>query len=318
MDWSFLPALTAFTAVALAVGTSYLLLSWLANAMGTWLRRFRRARPVSCRPGEVVHQALKITGQRWDQYRTATLLFSVSLILLLIFGRHGWWADWPAGVYAFIGFVLVLVLSLGMTRLVQLMRYRGRLSRLLDAHIEVAQRLTEAQLRGNRVYHAVPIGGGIIDNVVVGSNGVYTVSLVTPPEKNFESVSFRRGGLIFQPGAVRHDLRQYGQTIVALTRALSECVGEPVVVQPVIIAADCRIEEAQEDGPLLVSMESCMSFVGWKDQRAFLMADDIAKINDWLSCQSLEHQPRSLRQMAKCLHGQFDKPATARASSGFR
>jgi len=205
--------------------------------------------------------------------------------------------------------VHILLLGFSIVGMIQLIRYRLRLSSLLYAHIEVAQRLTEAQLRGNRVYHAVPIGDAIIDNVVVGSNGVYTVSLVTSPAQDCESVSFRRGGLVFQPGAVRHDLRQYGKTIIALTRALSEQVSEPVVVQSVVIVPDCRIEEAQDDGPLLVSMESCMSFVGWKDQRAFLMEDDIAAINDWLSRQVLEQKSRSLRQMASCLNEQVNRPA---------
>ena len=236
-------------------------------------------------------------------------MFCVSLVLLIGFGRHGWWPVLPVGLNAFIAVVLLLMLGFGIARMLQLVRYRARLARLLDTHIEVAQRLTEAQLRGNRVYHAVPIGDAIIDNVIVGSNGVYTVSLVPRPVQNCESVSFRRGGLIFQPGAVRHDLRQYGKTIIALTRALSECVSEPLVVQPVIIVPDCRIEEGEEDGPLLVSMESCMSFVGWKDKRAFLMEDDIAAINDWLTRQVLEQKPRSLRQMANCLNGQIERPA---------
>jgi len=303
MDWSYFLALTAFTAVAFVVGASYLLLSRLVNLIVNLLRRFRRSRPVSCRPGEVVHQALKITGRRWDQYRTAALLFCVSLALLLGFGRFGWWPDLSVGVYVAIGVVLVFMLGLGAVRMLKLMRLRFRLSHLLDAHIEVAQRLTEAQLRGNRVYHAVPIDGGIIDNVVVGSNGVYTVSLVTPPVQGCESVSFRRHGLVFQPGALRHDLRQYREAIVALTRALSEYAGAPVIVQPVVVVSDCRIDEVPEDGPLLVSMESCTSFIGWKDPRAFLMEDEIAKINNWLSRQSLERQSRSLRQMVNGLNG---------------
>ena len=309
MDWSILLALIAFTAVAFLVGASYLLLSRSLDMAGSLLQRFRHSRPVSCRPGEVVHQALKITGRRLEQYRTAALLFCVSLALLLGFGRHGWWPDRPIGIYAVIGAVLLLMLGFGIIKLFQLMRYRVRLLRLLDAHLEVAQRLTEAQMRGNRVYHAVPIGGGVIDNVVVGSNGVYTINLVTPPVQGCESVSFRRRGLIFQPGAIRHDPHQYQKSITALTRALSECVGETVIVQPVIVVQDCRIEESQEDGPLLVSMESCTSFVGWKDKQAFLMENDIALINDWLSRQGLEHQPRSLRQMANSLHGQIDRPA---------
>jgi len=58
-------------------------------------------------------------------------------------------------------------------------------------------------------------------------------------------------------------------------------------------------------------MESCTAFVGWKNKNAFLMDDDIEKINDWLSRQVLEHQPRSGRQLADCLDGQVNRPALA-------
>ena len=311
MDWSLFPTLIAFTTVSLSVGVAYLLLSWLAYTLGGLLRRFRPVRPVSCRPGEVVHQALKVTGRRWDQFRTAALLFCVSLALLLGFGRTGWWPEPSVGVYIAIGLTLLFVIGFGAAVMLQLVRYRVRLSKLLDAHIEVAQRLTEAQLRGNRVYHAVPIGSGIIDNVVVGSNGVYTINLVTPPAQDCESVNYRRNGLVFLPGALRNDLRPYREAIVALTRELSRCVSNPVVVQPVVVIADCRIDEAPEDGPLLVTMESCTAFVGWKNKSAFLMDDDIEKINDWLSRQVLAHQPRSGRQLADCLAGQVSRPALA-------
>lgn len=311
MDLSLLPALTAFTSLAFAVAATYLLLAGFANIVGILFRHFRPPRSVSCRPGEVVHHALKISGRQWDHYRTAALLFCVSLILLLGFGRHGWWPDFSAGIYGIVGFVLAIVLSFGAVKSFNLIRYRSRLSNLLDAHIDVAQRLTEAQLRGNRVYYAVPVDDGIIDNVVVGSNGIYTVSLVMPPANGVESVQFRRRGLVFQPGAVRHDLRQYGRSIVALTKALSACVGDPVIVQTVIVVPNCRIEEAQEDGPLLVSMESCNSFVGWKDPRAFLMDDDLAKVNDWLSRQFLEQRPSSMQQLVSGLEGQANQPVVA-------
>jgi hypothetical protein len=309
MNWSLLPTLIVFTAVALSVGAVYLLLSWLANALGRLLRRFRPVRPVSCRPGEVVHQALKMTGRRWDQLRTAALLFCVSLALLVGFGRTGWWPELSVGIYIAIGLVLLLLIGFGATVMVQLVRYRVRLSKLLNTHIEVAQRLTEAQLRGNRVYHAVPLGGGIIDNVVVGSNGVYTINLVTPPAKDCESVNYRRNGLVFLPGALRNDMRPYREAIVALTGELSRCIGNPVVVQPVVVVADCRIGEAPEDSPLLVTMECCTTFIGWKNNNAFLMDHDIEKINDWLSRQVLEHQTRSGRQLADCLDGDVIRPA---------
>jgi hypothetical protein len=232
-----------------------------------------------------------------------------SALLLLIFGRRDWWADMSVSLHAAIAAALVFILGFGVVKLIQLARYRMRLANLLDTHAAVAQRLVEAQLRGNRVYHSVPIGKGIIDNLVVGSNGVYTVQLLPPPDNRCESVRADAGGLSFQPGDLYCDLRKHKHQTTLLERALSESVGSPVTVLPVIIVPGCAIEPTPVKRPLLVSMESCTAFIGWKEPGAFLMAEDIEEVNRWLNAQAFEKPPRSLQALAGVLDTQIERPA---------
>lgn len=309
MDLPLLTSSLFFTAVALTVSLSYLAIAALVAAAKAFLAGFRRVRPVSRRPGEIVHQALKITGRRWDQYRTAALLFVASILLLMIFGRRDWWADMSLSLHVAIAAALLLILGFGVVKMIQLARYRIRLAKLLDTHITVAQRLVEAQLRGNRIYHSVPIGKGIVDNLVLGSNGIYTVQLFPVPENRYESVCAEPGSLTFQPGDINCDLSRHKHQTTLMARALSQLVGSSVTVLPVIVVPDCNIKPSSVDRPLLVSMESCTAFIGWKDPAAFLMDEEIAEIDRWLSTRVSGKPFRSLQAVAGVLDAQIARPA---------
>ena len=309
MGLSFFPVYIFFIAVALTVSLSYLTISSLVAATHGLVARFGRARPISRRPGEVVHQALKITGRRWDQYHTAGLLFLASILPLLVLGRRDWWANMSIGLLVAIAASLLFIFGFGVAKMIQLARYRIRLSNLLDTHNAVAHRLVEAQLRGNRVYYSVPIGKTIIDNLIVGSNGVYSVNLLPPPDNQCESVHAIAGGLVFQPGDINCDLRKLKHQNTLLTRALSRSVGSQITVLPVLVVPDCCIEATSVEVPLLVSMESCTAFLGWKNAGAFLMDEEVEEINRWLSTLEFEKSPRSLQALADVLDAQIERPA---------
>ncbi|MFQ5634275.1 MAG: hypothetical protein ACE5G3_02955, partial [Gammaproteobacteria bacterium] len=306
---SIVAAYSVFTSIALAFATAYLLLSRLVVAANGLMRRFRPARPSSCRPGEVIHQALKITGRRSDQFRTAAVVFGVAMLILTVFGRRDWWPAAPSWVFLLIAAAATILQAVVLAKIMQLTRYRLRLSRLLEKHFEMAQRLAEAQLRGNRVYHSVPIGDAIVDNVVVGPNGVYSVHLLPPPLSSSESVSLCGGDLVFQPGEVRHELRRYRKTVEALATELGEGIGSNVVVLPVIVVPDCTIGSTAETLPMLVGLETCTSFVGWKDPRAFLMTEELEAINRWLAKKVLDTRTDSMREVIGYLDQQVPRPA---------
>jgi hypothetical protein len=309
MDLSALPVYIFFTAVALSMAAAYLAVASLVAVAREYVRRFRPARPMSRRPGEVVHQALKITGRQWYRYRTAAVLFLCSLLLLLLFGRQDWWANLSIVWYVLITIALLAITGFGTLKLIQLAQYRRKLSRLLDTHIAVAQRLVEVQLRGNRVYYAVPIGPTLIDNLVVGKNGVYAVQLFAPPDDHCTTVRAETGGLIFQPGNIQRDIRTYVQQINSLAQVLTELVGSKIKVLPVIVVPKCTIDTPSIDHPLLVSMESCTAFIGWKDPDAFLMDEDIVEINRLLSTLESEEPDYSFDVLTGVLDAQIDRPS---------
>jgi len=308
MDYPFLPAYAVFSSIALAVAVSYLLLCSFAMLVSRLVQHFRPLRPASCRPGEIIHQALRITGRRAEQFRTAALVFAVAMLMLTAFGRLGWWPDAQLWVFVSIAIAATGLQLFGVAKLVQLARYRLRLSGLLDKHVSMARRLAEAQLRGNRVYHSVRAGESIIDNVVVGPNGVYAIGMFPPPVANCESVSLISGELVFEPGGVRVSLQPYRHAVRSLAKSLGEGIGSKVLALPVVVIPDCIITPSQETLPMVVSLESCMSFVGWKETRAFLMDEEVDAINRWLDRHALEAPHGSMRSVKGYLDRRVTRP----------
>jgi hypothetical protein len=308
MEVSLFQSYNEFALIALAVAAAYLGAVWLIMVTVGLIVRFRGSRPTSCRPGELVHQALKVSGRLWDHYRTAALLLGVSFLLLVNFGRYGWLDPKSAFVNILILICLLVPLGFGALKILQLARYRLRLTRLLDMHTQMAQRLVEVQLRGNRVYPSVRVHDGLIDNVVVGNNGVYAVQLFGPPP-GAEAVKFERGALVFQPCGTRIDLHSCNKVIRGLASVLTEQIGSQVNVLPVIALPDCRIVPSENGGPLLVSLQACASFVSWQDENFFLHDDDVVKLSGWLGKQALEDPPRTLGAVVTSLERQINWPA---------
>ena len=89
MEVSALQAYNEFAFIALGVAAGYLGAVWIITLAARTVVRLRGVKPASSRPGELVHQALRVSGRLWEHYRTAALLFGVSFLLLVNFGRQG-------------------------------------------------------------------------------------------------------------------------------------------------------------------------------------------------------------------------------------
>ncbi|MGB5588240.1 MAG: hypothetical protein WBN78_10745, partial [Gammaproteobacteria bacterium] len=183
-------------------------------------------------------------------------------------------------------------------------------------HQQVARRLVEVQLRGNRVFPSVGSGDDAIDYVIVSHNGVYALHLASLP-KGVESVQLERGGLVCQPGGTRVELQQFNNAVLRLGKSLSAQTGSPVSMLPVVIVAGGRImsekepavEPGQNNDAMLVSLQACASFIGWQKEEFFLHDDDIARLDAWLGKQTLKEPPRTLATAVSSLERQVTWPA---------
>lgn len=305
VDLYYLPAFAVYAAIATATALAYLGLATVA-AWGFALYHRRRLRARPSQPGAAVRSVLSDADGRLRRHTTAMLLFVVGACLLSVFGERGWWADLPLRLWAVLVTVLVILHGYGVVRLVQLIRYRARLCRLLDLQQDLHARLHEAQARGYRLHHAVPAGDFCIDTVVTGENGIYALRILLPPP-GAENAVLRDGRLTFGPDEQVMNIVPALAGARVLGRELQEATGLAISVQTVLIVPGCRTESGADQNCLLVNLETCGSFVGWRNDTGFLMADDRRRIDAWLA-ERASRPDRASRNAVRATLGEAIPP----------
>ncbi len=305
VDLYYLPAFAVYAAIATATALAYLGLATVA-AWGFALYHRRRLRARPSQPGAAVRSVLSDADGRLRRHTTAMLLFVVGACLLSVFGERGWWADLPLRLWAVLVAGLAILHGYGVVRLVQLIRYRARLCRLLDLQQDLHARLHEAQARGYRLHHAVPAGDFCIDTVVTGENGIYALRILLPPP-GAEDAVLRDGRLTFGPNEQVMNIVPALAGARVLGRELQEATGLAVAVQTVLIVPGCRTESGADQNCLLVNLETCGSFVGWRNDTGFLMADDRRRIDAWLA-ERASRPDRASRNAVRATLGEAIPP----------
>lgn len=280
MALSDLPAYVSYALVAACVALAYLGLARLARSLADV--RYRRRRLPRLQPGEPVRRELRRNYRRLASHLQACVVGLVSFGLLLLLGRRGWWPDWPERAWVALAVLLLLPVAYAAVKLGLLLWWRHRLLCLLALQDEMAERLAEAELRGNRIHFSVPSDAGYVDAVVVGPNGVYALLLQAPPDGS-EALRISGGRLIFEPSGLGLATRTWHAVADALAGNIEAGSGRRVIVQPVLVVPGCRLEASDDDGLLVVSLEACVSFIGWRNPRAFLMDDELRAVDAWLA-----------------------------------
>jgi hypothetical protein len=301
-----IPTFASFSALALAFSAIYLLLSTLGGNLASLVRRARSSgqerSPVPFEPGRFVQQEANRIGRHLHRNRTAVLIFCASFGSLLIVGRQDWWPELPLWVWIILTAMLIGFIAYVESRFFRLAIYRLRLNALREEHVVVADRLNEARARGNNVLHSIPMREGIIDHVVVGKKGIFAIQIVRPPSRKFTSVRLRDEMLIFAPQDVEKgilNIRKFTTPVTILSKRLTDAVGSPVKVFPIIVVTDCEVKNSPGKNCLLANPGSCIMFVGWNDPGTHLMDDEITAVNDWLMRRCQERPFRNWRPMAQ-------------------
>ncbi len=275
-----LPAYVSYALVALALALSYLGIARLLRLGADF--RYRRRRLPRLQPGEPVRRELRRNHRRLASHLHACLLALLSFGLLLLLGQRGWWPDWPERAWVALAVLLLIPCAYAAVKLTMLLSWRRHLLRLLALHDDVAERLAEAELRGNRLHFSVPSEAGYIDAVVVGPNGVYALLLQPAPE-NCTELRIADGRLYFDPVGLSQPTDTWHAVAAGLSRNIEAGSGQRVIVQPVLVVPGGRLVDSDDDRLLVLSLEACVSFIGWRNPRAFLMDDELRAVDAWLA-----------------------------------
>jgi hypothetical protein len=124
---------------------------------------------------------------------------------------------------------------------------------------------------------------GIIDNVVVGLHGIYTISVVSRKPGKDNRVRLKGDVLSFAPGNQSVSVSRSGAKSAQLARELGKIVNHEVRVRPVISVPGWEVESQQSDEYLVVNERNLAMLTGWKDQADFLMNEDVEAIQKLLT-----------------------------------
>ena len=142
------------------------------------------------------------------------------------------------------------------------------------------QKLTTNQ---NRVFHDVQCGSQIVDNVVVGLHGIYAVNVIALPPGKDQRVRLRGDELSFASGQDAISLAGFGNTARKLAKELGRMVNHEVRVRSVIAVPGWEVESQRSDDHLVVNERNLAMLTGWKDDKDFLMTEDVVKIHEILT-----------------------------------
>jgi len=240
--------------VAFAVSALILLLSnlWASFSSRFKFRKGFRGR-ILFEAGEELRRQVRRRDALCYRHIIAMLVFSVCFLTILVLGRRDWWAELPVGIWMVLGAALVGAMVYYLREFLLMVRSRARLAYLRDANIALGHGLLHSTVKGNRVFHSIPVGGDIVDNVVIGANGVYAVNVIVPPKHSAKTVQLKKDKLFFEPGNDSVSLVEHHNKIKSLARELTPVVGHPVKVLSVIGVPGCQVITTGSDKHLVVN-----------------------------------------------------------------
>ena len=151
-----------------------------------------------------------------------------------------------------------------------------------DASMATGHALQKLTANQNRVFHDVPTAAGTIDNVIVGLQGVYTVSVIARKAGRKDRATLNGDRLSFGEKhaiSVKRSATQSEQ----LAKEIRKVTGNDIRVRSVIAIPGWEIESQQSSEFLVVNERNLAMLTGWKDQKDYLMNEDVESVQKLLT-----------------------------------
>jgi hypothetical protein len=158
----------------------------------------------------------------------------------------------------------------------------------LDCEMAVGQELNNLMGAGYMVYHDAPAEGFNIDHVVVGRNGVFAIETKGRSKPNRgrgpsdATVIYDGHSLKFPDWIGTEFLDQARRQAEWLSRWLTEVVGEPVPVQPVLVIPGWYVERIRRGNVLVLNGKNDYRFITSQWTNTTLSQELIQSVSDVL------------------------------------
>ena len=232
---------------------------------------------------------LEQLGREQSVYLTSALVFTVVFAVAYLLNPQEMFGDVPR--WQLIS-VLVLLTGAALYVLWQLLTIgikRRRIAFIRDANIATGHALQTLTSNRNRVFHDVRINSGTIDNVLVGLHGIYTINVIARKPGRHNSVRLVGDQLTFASGKHAISVAQAGRKAENLAREVRKLLRHEVRVRPVIAVPGWEIESQKSNDYLVVNERTIAMLRGWKDERDYLMNEDVAAVHKLLTKRCMRY-----------------------------
>ena len=279
-----LAALSGATTIAFASTIIFLLIvkSWhvLAQSVGA---KTRFPNSIMLEAAQRFRDDLERLGREQSLFLIAALVFSVIFAINYLLSPLAMFEDLPQWQL-----LLVLVLFAAAAlytayRLINIVIAKRRLVFIRDANMATGHALQKLTANQNRVFHDVRCGAGIIDNVVVGRHGIYTISVIARKPGKINTVSLHGDKLTFAPGDVSLSVARSGEKSGQLAKEIGKLLKHNVRVRSVVVVPGWEVDSQTSEAYLIVNERNLAMLSGWKDQNDYLMNEDVDLVQKMLT-----------------------------------
>ncbi len=278
-----LTVLGGATTIALASAIIFLFVvkSWTA---------FTETTGTTCFPDSIMREAAQRyrdeharLGRDQSVYLASTLVFMVIFCVLYLLPPEGMFEIVPKWQLIVVLVLLALGAGFVVYRLVVILIARRRLLFVRDANMATGHSLQKLTSNQNRVFHDVPCSGGPIDHVIVGLHGVYVVSVVARKAGKDNRARLKGDQLVFANSKEAVSIAKSGEKTALLAKELRGATGHDIRVRSVIAIPGWEIDSQESGDYLAVNERNLAMLTGWKDQKDYLLNEDVEAIHRLLT-----------------------------------
>ncbi len=278
-----LTVLGGATTIALASTIIFLIVvkSWTAFAQTNVTTRF---------PDSIMREAAQRyrdehanLGRDQSVYLASTLVFLVIFSVLYILPPEGMFEIVPRWQLIVVLVLLALGASFVIYRLIVILIARRRLLFVRDANMATGHSLQKLTSNQNRVFHDVPCSAGTIDHVIVGLHGIYAISVVARKPGRDNRARLKGDQLVFANSKEAASVSSAGQKATMLAREIRKITGHEIRVRSVIAIPGWEIGLQESADHLAVNERNLAMLTGWKDQKDYLMNEDVEAVQELLT-----------------------------------
>lgn len=226
---------------------------------------------------------LETLSRRQSTYLGTGLVFVVMYIAASTFKGPQLFSGYPDWQLYILLTALVGAALFALYRLVQTIITWRQVQFLRDANIAIGHQLQRIAVDQGRAYHDVPTTAGIVDHVLIGQSGVYSINVIA--RRHFKPGSAQLDGneVSFSTSKHAHSVVEIAAKSARLQKELCKRTGHNIRVRSVIAVPGWVINEQTSTDHLLVNERNLPMISGWKDQADYLMNEDVDALQKYLT-----------------------------------